>query len=896
MNVLDQLLQYANQIKNQTGKYLNTHQLVGSLFASIIEYLKNIISGQIRQPAVDTYAQLLSKYPNPEKGWTVLVRNEKTIYQWNGSQWVNLESGVYDDDVALNGGSTKTVQDIDIQKAGINTEIILKPKAITRQIATHELCVWKNKCYNVTSGLPVLQNEPIGVGGICYSNFIHIAELSSVEALSNESENIPAILYFAEKDLSTYLGCEYGTEQVYFTWYKYSGTPNFKGAKYVIVQLNTNFAIPGTYEFGTILKKIASSSIDPDTLWIADTSSLCNKTGGYYNIYNSNSIPVFYETESTTDRYSDFININDVGSVEATSKNNLDENGNYIFPAILYFKDKDLSSYLGCEYGRSLIISSWAKYSNTPYYPDANYIIIQQNYELSAAYKSESAMPYYEANRKTQTARITTFKHYLELSNNQPILIPNSIDICCSGYININEIVYIEALSALNRNIPAILYFSEKENLHSYLGCEYGTEQVYPGWEKFSGKPTIPHGANYAIIQYNSHPSLETSTYYSVLIQKDSQNTIIRTLYNKEKNIYNVRDYGAKGDGITDDVDAIQSAIDDCFKGGGGIVYIPIGVYRLNKVYTRTNPDGSPSTNHLFIPLSDKTYNVTPIKIVGEGSLNIAGLYVYFYDDRLLGTVQPNGTTLFSDYLPDNHVQTSPISVIGSCYAESSAWIRLNCTRTILEDINVVTKCCPNGYPVLSGIDFGFIGNCIIRNVSVRTDLVATSLQSPTKYGHVSAGIMMSKQYCDPHTTIYDTSISGGFAYGLLSGEHCQGHAIDIQTCDNAFVFAKSDHPNYFSNVSAHNCKNQIAALPAKFGTFDVGESSFKFEFMDFEGNFNQEPIDFNYQYAIKDPDNLLFGKLDYFMVQSGVPNSGASNERFSVLGAEHVKIDTMNK
>jgi|GEM_PF-3743992 len=100
MNILDQLLQYANQIKNQTGKYLNTHQLVGSLFASIIEYLKNIISGQIRQPAVDTYAQLLSTYPNPEKGWTVLVRNDKTIYQWNGSQWVNLETPVYPENVA----------------------------------------------------------------------------------------------------------------------------------------------------------------------------------------------------------------------------------------------------------------------------------------------------------------------------------------------------------------------------------------------------------------------------------------------------------------------------------------------------------------------------------------------------------------------------------------------------------------------------------------------------------------------------------------------------------------------------------------------------------------------------------------------------------------------------
>ncbi|SHE56500.1 SGNH/GDSL hydrolase family protein [Dysgonomonas macrotermitis] len=100
MNILDQILQYANQIKNQTGKFLNTSQIVGSVLVGITEYIKNIVSGQIRQPAVDTYALLLSTYPTPANGWTVLVRADKTIYQWNGSQWVNLESAVYPENVA----------------------------------------------------------------------------------------------------------------------------------------------------------------------------------------------------------------------------------------------------------------------------------------------------------------------------------------------------------------------------------------------------------------------------------------------------------------------------------------------------------------------------------------------------------------------------------------------------------------------------------------------------------------------------------------------------------------------------------------------------------------------------------------------------------------------------
>ena len=38
---------------------------------------------------------------------------------------------------------------------------------------------------------------------------------------------------------------------------------------------------------------------------------------------------------------------------------------------------------------------------------------------------------------------------------------------------------------------------------------------------------------------------------------------------------YNIRDFGAKGDGRTDDSTAVQSAIDEAYKAGGGIVFVP---------------------------------------------------------------------------------------------------------------------------------------------------------------------------------------------------------------------------------------------------------------------------------------------------------------------------------
>src|SRR5512147_2818097 len=44
---------------------------------------------------------------------------------------------------------------------------------------------------------------------------------------------------------------------------------------------------------------------------------------------------------------------------------------------------------------------------------------------------------------------------------------------------------------------------------------------------------------------------------------------------------YNIRDFGAKGDGVTLDTGALQAAIDACHHDQGGTVLVPAGVFHI---------------------------------------------------------------------------------------------------------------------------------------------------------------------------------------------------------------------------------------------------------------------------------------------------------------------------
>lgn len=87
--------------------------------------------------------------------------------------------------------------------------------------------------------------------------------------------------------------------------------------------------------------------------------------------------------------------------------------------------------------------------------------------------------------------------------------------------------------------------------------------------------------------------------------------------------IFNVRDFGAHGDGTLLDTPAVQAAIDSCYRSGGGTVYFPSGRYLVGSILLKSNVFlmiGNGATILGSTRISDYTYGSL---IYAEDSRNI---------------------------------------------------------------------------------------------------------------------------------------------------------------------------------------------------------------------------------------------------------------------------------
>jgi polygalacturonase len=170
-----------------------------------------------------------------------------------------------------------------------------------------------------------------------------------------------------------------------------------------------------------------------------------------------------------------------------------------------------------------------------------------------------------------------------------------------------------------------------------------------------------------------------------------------------EKTPLNVRDFGAKGDGLAKDTVALQRALDECATNGGGTVYLPEGVYLTGSLLigpnttlqlaSRANLIGSPE-------IAD--YPLVNIRWEGEFREGHRALLAARNGENLTIT---GGGSIFGP----------PLSVSRLRNPRGPALIELeNCTNVVLEGFSTQ-------YQQLWSVHTLFCKNLTARNLTIRS-------------------------------------------------------------------------------------------------------------------------------------------------------------------------------
>lgn len=212
--------------------------------------------------------------------------------------------------------------------------------------------------------------------------------------------------------------------------------------------------------------------------------------------------------------------------------------------------------------------------------------------------------------------------------------------------------------------------------------------------------------------------------------------------------VYDVRDYGASGDGTTLDTRAIQSAIDKC-SGNGGEVLFPPGTYLTGSLYLRSNVTVYLQRGATILGsgrLEDYTAHISQVKSLNDAFLR----YSLFYADgekniSIEGDGTINGQGHFfkvtTKKKPDRYrnrpfiirfVKCRNVRVEGVTLRNSAMWMQqyLACDDLTVKNITVFNHANQNN----DMIDIDGCNNVIVSGCRGDTDDDGIVLKSTSRY------------------------------------------------------------------------------------------------------------------------------------------------------------------
>ncbi len=291
--------------------------------------------------------------------------------------------------------------------------------------------------------------------------------------------------------------------------------------------------------------------------------------------------------------------------------------------------------------------------------------------------------------------------------------------------------------------------------------------------------------------------------------------------------VFNVVDYGAKGDGETDNTEAFSRCLKATMEAGGGRIFLPAGIY----------------CGRFVIPAVESA-NWISLEIVGESQ-----------PATIFGTVgridRPDNNSIIKCL-----ATTGPAVIsVEPARSQPGSFSRV---QVVVKDLEVRT--CDD--PQIGGIDLEWAQQCRLENVIVNTGVYNVQAAKPT---HGTKGLVTPAINNGAFTVLRNVVVTG-FHTGIVVNEHTDGDSIVVASNIDGLSFAQAYHASRFGRVGAYRCTNMLTVN---------GTHGFSIEQLNIEhagpGQTDENNSWQTTVFDINDPGNLGIADVNYWVVEGAV-------------------------
>jgi hypothetical protein len=263
-------------------------------------------------------------------------------------------------------------------------------------------------------------------------------------------------------------------------------------------------------------------------------------------------------------------------------------------------------------------------------------------------------------------------------------------------------------------------------------------------------------------------------------------------VYPPNSGVYNVKNYGAKGDGVTDDTAAIQSAMNAAWNVEANVLYFPAGTYRVSNTLVWQNANG---VWKAWLGFQGQNQATTKIKLID----NAPG-----FGNTGCGVIEESA-----------FISCKAVIYTGNAISSNSIGAGEDAYFTDIHDLTIDTGA---GNPGAQGIDWTASNTASIRNVTI-TGSGRVGLNTSRGIGGSGVGPGLVK----------GLTVSGTFDYGVVAGAGEVGLTFEQVTIMNptSAGFFNQDQNVWIRDLKVTTAGSVPAVINSGNGNMSLIDSTF---------------------------------------------------------------------